>query len=94
MNWRFEKDSGKCSEAKKIIISSVFVIVAIMMNSWASEGFAADYIPPNSTISNGVPSAPGTSTPTSSAGQCPPGHSPEYCNGYIAGYNDAIRSHQ
>jgi len=91
MNWKFEKELDKCSKAKKIIIPLVFVIILIVMISWSSQGFAADYIPPNSTISNG---APGISTPLSSAVQCPPGHSPEYCSGYIAGYDDALRSHQ
>jgi len=61
------------------------------MISWSSQGFAAHYIPPNSTTSNG---APDINTPLSSAVQCPPGHSPEYCSGYIAGYDDALRSHQ
>src|SRR6266702_332048 len=52
MNWKFEKEPDKCSKAKKIIIPLVFVIILIVMISWSSQGFAADYIPPNSTISN------------------------------------------
>ena len=55
MNWKFEKEPDKCSKAKKIIIPLVFVIILIVMISWSSQGFAADYIPPNSTIRNGAP---------------------------------------
>lgn len=93
MNWKLERDPDKHSKAKKVIILFMFAIFTIVTISWSSQGFAATYIPPNSTISNGAASGLGTNTPLSSTVQCPPGHSPEYCSGYISGYNDALRSH-
>lgn len=80
---------------EQIIITFVLITIAIGMISWVSQSFAATYIPPNSSSSStsGVLGFPSTNTPASSV-QSPPGHSAEYCSGYIAGFNDAIRSHQ
>lgn len=70
-----------------IIISILITTTTIGMISWVSQSFAATYIPQNSSSStNGVLGFPGTNTPVSSV-QCPPGHSAEYCSGYIAGLN-------
>jgi hypothetical protein len=92
---KFGNNRDKYSVEKQIIITMILItLTAIGMFSWISQSFAATYIPPNSNSStNGVLSIPGTNTPASSV-QCPPGHSQEYCSGYIAGFNDAIRSHQ
>ena len=90
---KFGNDRDKHPRAKDQIITFVLITTAIGMISWVSQSFAATYIPPNSSSTNGVLSVPSTNTPASSV-QCPPGHSPEYCSGYIAGFNDAIRSNQ
>jgi hypothetical protein len=72
-----------------IIYILITTTTTIGMVSWVSQSFAATYIPPNSSSStSGVLDAPASSA------QCPPGHSAEYCSGYIAGFNEAIRSHQ
>jgi hypothetical protein len=83
----------KYTRAKEQLIISILITTTTIGVAPGYHKVLLLLSPNSSSITSGVLGFPGTNTPASSV-QCPPGHSAEYCSGYIAGFHEAVRSHQ